>query len=161
MNGSIVLARGCQCAPPSDTCFHGPTRVHRPTPNDISIGSAVFAQLSAAGPHTLQWAAHFPLRLAHYSHRGIRTPAQYMAPWAHPSPQPKRHLDRFSCFCRADDRDRPTDRQTDHATPRITTGRIYIRNTAMRSNKPGVTTGSPPVIGVEDTEDSKPKDGRR
>jgi len=29
---------------------------------------------------------------------------------AHPSPQPKRHLDRFSCFCRAHYCDRPTDR---------------------------------------------------
>ena len=32
----------------------------------------------------------------------------------HPSPQPKRHLDRFSRFCRAHDRDRQTDRQTTH-----------------------------------------------
>ena len=31
----------------------------------------------------------------------------YMVPWAHPSPHPKRHLDRFSCFCRAHDHDRP------------------------------------------------------
>ena len=35
-----------------------------------------------------------------------------MVPWAHPSPHPKRHVDRFSGFCRAHDRDRPTDRQT-------------------------------------------------
>jgi len=27
-----------------------------------------------------------------------------MIPWAHPSPQPKRHLDRFSGFCRDDRR---------------------------------------------------------
>ena len=27
---------------------------------------------------------------------GIWTTIQYMIPWAHPSPQPKRHLDRFS-----------------------------------------------------------------
>jgi len=35
---------------------------------------------------------------------GIWTPSntvQYMVLWAHPSPQPKRHLDRFSRFCRA------------------------------------------------------------
>jgi len=25
-----------------------------------------------------------------------------MIPWAHPSPQPKRHLDRFNRFCRDD-----------------------------------------------------------
>ena len=35
-----------------------------------------------------------------------------MLPWAHPSPHPKRHLDRISRFCRAHDRDRQTDRQT-------------------------------------------------
>jgi len=37
-------------------------------------------------------------------------PTLYMLPWAHPSPQPKRHLDRFSRFRRAYDCDRPTDR---------------------------------------------------
>jgi len=42
----------------------------------------------------------------------------------------KRYLDRFSRFRRADGRDkqtdRPTYRETDHATPSITIGRIYI-----------------------------------
>jgi len=36
--------------------------------------------------------------------------------------QPKRHLDQFSRFCRAHDRDRQTDRQTTF----ITIGRIYV-----------------------------------
>jgi len=31
-----------------------------------------------------------------------------MVPWAHPSPQPTRHLDRFSRFCRAHYSDRQT-----------------------------------------------------
>jgi len=31
----------------------------------------------------------------------------------HPSPQPKRQVDQFSCFCRAHDRDRYSDRQRD------------------------------------------------
>jgi len=39
-------------------------------------------------------------------------------------PQPKCHLDRFSHFCRAHDRDRQTDRQTTYATPSVTIGRI-------------------------------------
>jgi len=52
--------------------------------------------------------------------------------WAHPSPQPKRHLDRFSRSCRA--HCRPTDRQTDHATRSVTIGRIYVRSTVMRPN---------------------------
>ena len=54
----------------------------------------------------------------------------YMVPWVHPSPQPKRHVDRFSRFCRAHDRDR----QTDHATPSVTIGGILVRSTAMRPN---------------------------
>ena len=33
-------------------------------------------------------------------------------PWTHPSPQPKRHLDRFRHFCRAHDRERQTVLQT-------------------------------------------------
>ena len=40
-------------------------------------------------------------------------PHLYMVFCAHPSPQPKRHLDRFSDFCRGDVlTDRPTDRKT-------------------------------------------------
>ena len=40
------------------------------------------------------------------------TSTYYMLPWAHPSPCPKRHLDWFSRFCSAHDRDRPTNRQS-------------------------------------------------
>ena len=36
-----------------------------------------------------------------------------MVPWAHPSPQSKRHPDRFSRFCRSHDRDKPADRPID------------------------------------------------
>jgi len=79
-------------------------------PNCISIGSTVFAQLTAERPYTLQWTAPFPSKLP------LR-----MVPLAHRSPQPKRHLDRFSCF-RAHDRDRPTD----HSKLSVTVGRIYV-----------------------------------
>jgi len=54
-----------------------------------------------------------------------------VVPWAHPSPQPEQHVDRFSRFCRAHDRDRqtdrPTDRPTDHATPSVTVPSTYLR----------------------------------
>ena len=53
-----------------------------------------------------------------------------MLPWTNPSPQPKWHLDQFSCFCRTDYYDRPTDQ----ATRSVTTGRIYVRSTAMWPN---------------------------
>ena len=36
---------------PSNICFFGPTRVHNP--NDISIGSATFAQLTAVSGHVI------------------------------------------------------------------------------------------------------------
>jgi len=57
-----------------------------------------------------------------------------MVPWAHPSPQPKRYLDRFSRFSEAHQCDRLTDRSTDHATRLVTIDHIDILSTAMRSN---------------------------
>jgi len=58
--GHITAAHGRfnrihQLAPmctPSNTCFLGATSAH--IPNDISIGSAIFAQLTAQSPYTLQ-----------------------------------------------------------------------------------------------------------
>jgi len=46
---------------------------------------------------------------------------------------PKRHLDQFSRFCRAHNRDRPTDRPIDHLPATI--GCIYVLSTAMRPKK--------------------------
>jgi len=44
---------------------------------------------------------------------GVRYMQQHVFPWAHPSPRRKRHLDRFSRFCRAYQlTDRLTDLQT-------------------------------------------------
>jgi len=44
MDSSIIFARWRQCAPPRNTCFLAPTRVH--IPNGISIVSAVIAGLT-------------------------------------------------------------------------------------------------------------------
>jgi len=41
------------------------------------------------------------------------------------SMHPERHLNRFSRFCKAHDRDGQTDRRTDQVTPCATKGRIY------------------------------------
>jgi len=65
---------------------------------------------------------------------------QCMLPWTYQYPQFKRYLDRSSRFCRARDCDRQTDRPTDHATPSVTIDRIYVHNTAMRSNNTTTTT---------------------
>jgi len=52
----------------------------------------------------------FPLKIAPF--HGDLNPILNMVPWDHASPQAKRHVDRFSRFCRAHYCDRPTDRQT-------------------------------------------------
>jgi len=83
-------------------------------PNGISIGSAVFAQFTAECPYTLQWTALSPSKLplpmgasgphtvGLWARMGPRNyvvyAIHYIIPWAHLSPQPKRHLDRFSRF---------------------------------------------------------------
>jgi len=68
-------------------------------------------------------------------------PHLIIVPHIHPSPQPKRHLDRLSRFCRAHYCDRPTDRPTN--TPRYSVGnnRPYLRrlrpnNTCPKINFP-------------------------
>ena len=70
-DGLIVFARWRQCAAPLNACFLVPMRVK--IPNDISIGSAVFAQLTAECPYTLQQAAPSPLKITS-SHGGNPDP---------------------------------------------------------------------------------------
>ena len=94
------------CIQPN-TCLLRPTRVHNP--NGISIGSAVFAQLTQCrrGCPSMR----FPLKIAHWR---IRRSGPHLihGSLAHPSPNPERHLDRFSRFCRAYYFASVTDRQT-------------------------------------------------
>jgi len=54
------------------TRFLWPIQAHNP--NGISIGSSVFAQMTAECLYTLQWDALFPLKIA-ASHGGIWTPS--------------------------------------------------------------------------------------
>jgi len=61
MDGSTVFARWRQRASQANTCFLEPTRVQ--IPNGISIGSAVFVQLTAQHLYTLQWAVPFPPKM--------------------------------------------------------------------------------------------------
>jgi len=70
----------------------------------------------------------FPLKIAFAW--GIWTPIQYMVPLAHPSPQQKRHLDQFSSFCKAHNRDRPTDR----SRYSICNNRLHLCSTVMWPN---------------------------
>jgi len=63
--------------------------------NGKSIGSAVFAHLTAGGAYTLQWAS-LSTRIA--PSIDILTSIEHIIPWAHASLQSKRYLDRFSRF---------------------------------------------------------------
>jgi len=51
----------CRSGPLSNTLFLGPILAHNT--NGISIDSAVFAQMTAMCPYTLQWDAPFPSKL--------------------------------------------------------------------------------------------------
>ena len=97
-------------------------RVHNP--NGISIGSAVFAQLMAASPSTLQWVAPSFSELPLYMWRsGLPSntwflgPSESMAQIASWLIQP---------FLQAHDCDRQTVWQIDHATPSVIVDCIYI-----------------------------------
>ena len=61
-----------------------------------------------------------------YARQRSQINARFLKP-VHPTPHPKRHLDRFSRFCSRLTimADRQTDRQTDHAIPSVVIGRIY------------------------------------
>jgi len=71
-----------------------------PHPNGIPIGSAVFAQTTVECPYTLQWDAHSSPKICPFPW-GDLDPHLIHGSRAHPSPQPKRQIDRCSRFCRA------------------------------------------------------------
>jgi len=106
---------------PSNTCFLWPTRVH--VPKDISIGSAVFAPLTAECPYIYSTMGRpfppeqCPLALGDFDPRLIHGSLSNL------SPHPERHVDRF----RAHDRDRRTDGQTDRSRYSICNSRPHLR----------------------------------
>jgi len=123
MATSLSIAR-----PPSNTRFLGAIRVHNL--NSISIGSVIFAQGTAECPYTLQWDAHFPLKIAH-SHGGIWTPSNTWFLGLTRVLDPNGILIGAAVFAGLTN---VTDRPTNHATRSVTTGRIYVGSTAMRPN---------------------------
>jgi len=74
------------CGLPSNTWFLGPIQAHNR--NGISIGSAVFAEMTAECPYTLQWAATSPIKIA-FSHGVSGRPSNTMVPCAYPCLEPK------------------------------------------------------------------------
>jgi len=110
-DGSVVSARLRQCAPLSETCFLGSTRVH--IPDGISMGSAVLHSSLQEVPISLLYngrplsPSKLPLHM-----RGSGPPSNT---WFL-GPTRVHNLSGISIgsavFCRAHSRDRETDRQT-------------------------------------------------
>ena len=100
-----IAARLRRCSPPCNTF---PWAHVSPYLNGLSIGSAIYAQLMAEGPYTLQWAdpfpSKFPLCIGDLDPHLIHG---FMGP---PGLHPKQHIDRFSGFCLAPNLDGQTDR---------------------------------------------------
>ena len=132
--GHIAAAHGPfnrtrQVAPmctPSKTCFLGPNPVNNP--NEISICSAVFAQLTVKSAYTLQWSSpppqHCPFTWGNmdpYLIHGALGPPQLTSQTASRSVQP------FSQVSRLWQSGKQTGRH--HAAPSVTVGRV--RSTAM------------------------------
>jgi len=93
-------------------------------PNGISIGSAVFAQMTAQCPYTLQWDAPFPLKIA-LSHGRSGPPSITWFPGPTRVLNPNGILIGAAVFAGVTSViDRRTDGPTDHATRSVTTGRI-------------------------------------
>ena len=106
---------------PRNTCFLGPTRVNNP--NGMSIGSAVFAQLTAEHPDTLQWAAP--------SHG--RSAPPHNTWFLGPDHNPNDILIGLAIFAGlTSSTDRQTYRLTANTTHLVTTGCICTCSTAMR-----------------------------
>jgi len=110
----------------SNSWFLGPVWAHNP--NGISIDLAVFAQVTAECPYTLQWEAPFPSKLplsvgdlhSHLIH-GSLGPPKSSTQTASQSVPP--FLQGSLVWQTA------TDRQTVHATRSVTIDRIYVRST--------------------------------
>jgi len=93
-------------------------------PNGISVGSAIFAHLMAESPFALQFRLKIDsfawgsgsVSITHGSLDPLKSKTQMTSLSAQP-------LLQSSLLWQSD---RPTDGQTDHATPSVTTGRVYV-----------------------------------
>jgi len=139
-NVPLLSPQNCPCTwgsgPQSNTCFIGPSPLS--VPNGISIGSAVFAQLTAELLYALQWAASFPSNLP--LPMGIWTSSNtwFLGLTRVHNPNGMSICSAFLQGLRT----RQTDRQTAHAIPILSIGRIYVRSTAMRPKIREVQNGN-------------------
>jgi len=115
--------------PPRKTRFFGPIGAHRP--NGISVGSAIFPQMTVECPYTLQWDAHSPPKICPFPW-GDLNPYLIHGPLGPPQSSTQTASRSVQPFLQ-DSLAWQTDRPTDHATRSLTIDRIYVRSTAMRS----------------------------
>jgi len=115
------------CGLPSNTRFFGSIRAHNP--NGISIGSAIFAEMTTECPYTLQWDAPSPLKIAP-SHGGSGLPSNTWSPWLTQVLNPNGISTVFAGLTSVTDWQ--TDRPINHTTRSVTIGHIYVRSTTMR-----------------------------
>jgi len=108
--------------PPSNLWFLGSIQAHNR--NSISIGSAVFAQMTTVSLY-FTMSRPFPIKIAP-SHGGIWTPSNTWFPGTNQVPNPN-CISIGSAVCAG--LTSVTDRQTDHATRSVTIDRIYVRST--------------------------------
>jgi len=129
----LLLLKG-KSGLPSNAWLLGSTRLS--IANGISVGSAVFVQLMADSPYTLQQAAPStcpkiaPSHVGsgpHLIHGSLSLPELTKTQTASRSVQP---------FCKVHNCDRQTDRPTDHATRSVTKGRIYVLMYVVRAMRP-------------------------
>jgi len=129
----VTMATSLSTAGPSaNTRFLWPIRAHNP--NGIWICSAVFAQMTAECPYTLQWGTLPPPNCPFPWGSGPLSSTWFVGPTRVLNPKGiSIGAAVFAGLTSVTDRstDRPTDR---HATRSITIDRIYVRSTAMRPN---------------------------
>jgi len=116
--------------PPSNTWFLGSDAIRAHNPSGISIGSNVFAQITAECPYTLQWDAPFSLKIA-VSHEGICTLSNAWFPGSTRVLNPNDISIGSDVFAGLTS---VTDRRTGHTTRSVTIDHIYVLSTAMRHN---------------------------
>jgi len=114
---------------PCNTWFLGPTWDH--IPNGISIGSAIFAQLTAKSPYTLKMGCSFPpLKIAH-SHGRTWTPSNRWLLRSTRVHSPNGISIGSAIFARLTV---VTDRLTDWPRYSVRNNRPHLWSTAMRPN---------------------------
>ena len=129
MDGLTVFSRWRQCAPHL-TRFLGHTQV--PIQNDISVGSVAFAQLTAQHPYTLQWAAHYSLKIT-VSHGGSGLPpnTRLLEPTKSSTQTASLSVQTFLQFAGLTT---VTVKPTDRPSYSICNNRLHVHSTVMRPN---------------------------